>query len=81
MTKIVKYFLIGLIRAYQVIISPLIPPACRFTPTCSEYAKDAVTKHGPIKGSGLALKRLLKCHPFGSSGFDPVPEKKDKENK
>ena len=57
----------------QCVISPFTPPSCRFTPTCSEYARQALIKHGPIKGSWLALKRLLRCHPWGGSGYDPVP--------
>ena len=62
---------------YRSFLSPLFPPVCRFEPTCSEYALDAVHIHGPIKGIGLTAKRLARCHPFtwlgGSSGFDPVP--------
>lgn len=64
-----------LIRFYQICISPLKPPSCRFTPTCSQYALTAFHKHGPIKGFYLAAKRLLRCHPWGGSGYDPVPEK------
>ncbi len=58
---------------YQKIISPLTPPSCRFTPTCSEYARQALLKHGPVKGLYLAVRRLLRCHPWGGSGYDPVP--------
>ena len=61
------------IRFYQTVISPLTPPSCRFTPTCSEYARQALIKHGPIKGMYLAVRRLLRCHPWGGSGYDPVP--------
>ena len=61
------------IRFYQICISPLLGPSCRFTPTCSEYAKQAILKHGPIKGLGLAIWRLLRCNPWGGSGYDPVP--------
>lgn len=61
------------IRFYQVCISPYTPPSCRFTPTCSEYAVQALKKHGPVKGLYLAARRLLRCHPWGSSGYDPVP--------
>ena len=61
------------IRFYQRFISPYTPPACRFTPTCSEYAKEALRKHGPIKGLWLAVRRILRCHPWGGSGYDPVP--------
>lgn len=62
-----------LIKFYQAAISPLLGPKCRFTPTCSHYGVEALKKHGPIKGLWLTLKRLSKCHPWGSSGFDPVP--------
>jgi putative membrane protein insertion efficiency factor len=54
-------------------ISPLLGPSCRFTPTCSEYAKQAILKHGPIKGLGLAIWRIRRCNPWGGSGYDPVP--------
>jgi len=62
-----------LIRAYQVLVSPVIGPACRFAPSCSQYALEAVARYGVIKGSGLAVRRLLRCHPWGGGGFDPVP--------
>ena len=65
--------LLVLIRAYQLLIAPLFPPACRYYPTCSHYAAEAVAMHGPWRGSGLAARRLLRCHPWGSSGYDPVP--------
>ena len=58
---------------YQRCISPLTPPSCRFTPTCSEYAVQALRKHGPLKGLYLPVRRLLRCHPWGGSGYDPVP--------
>ena len=61
------------IRFYQKFISPLTPPSCRFTPTCSQYAVEALRKHGPIKGLALALWRILRCNPWGGSGYDPVP--------
>lgn len=61
------------IRFYQLCISPLFPPSCRFTPTCSEYARQALIKHGVVKGLWLALRRLLRCHPWGDHGYDPVP--------
>ncbi len=64
---------IALIKIYQYGISPLIGPKCRFTPTCSHYAVDALKKHGLLKGSWLAIKRIGKCHPGGGSGYDPVP--------
>lgn len=64
---------IFLIRFYQVCISPFTPAACRFTPTCSAYALEALRKHGPVKGLYLAVRRILRCHPWGGSGYDPVP--------
>ncbi|WP_424405325.1 membrane protein insertion efficiency factor YidD [Pasteurella sp. PK-2025] len=67
--------LIGLIRVYQLVISPLIGPRCRFTPTCSHYGIEALKTHGAIKGSWLTLKRILKCHPLTAGGYDPVPPK------
>ncbi|MEJ8756270.1 membrane protein insertion efficiency factor YidD [Pontibacter sp. H259] len=73
MTWIVKKLLLGLIWVYRHMISPLKPATCRYTPTCSTYALQAVTKHGPFKGSWLSLKRIGRCHPWGSSGYDPVP--------
>ncbi|MCD2434427.1 membrane protein insertion efficiency factor YidD [Acidaminococcus sp. NSJ-142] len=68
-----KTIAIALIRFYQVCISPLFPPRCRFYPTCSQYALEAVEKYGFLKGSYLAAKRILKCHPFHEGGYDPVP--------
>ncbi|RUO43690.1 membrane protein insertion efficiency factor YidD [Aliidiomarina taiwanensis] len=65
--------LIGLIRLYQLIISPLLGPRCRFVPTCSEYAIQAVKRFGVIKGSWLAIRRISKCHPGHPGGFDPIP--------
>jgi uncharacterized protein len=63
---------LGLLRIYKLCISPLLPSACRFHPTCSEYMKEAIEKHGVIKGIGLGLHRLSRCHPFHQGGFDPV---------
>ena len=74
MLKIINYFLIVPIKLYQILLSPLIGPSCRFTPTCSNYAIDAINKHGPFKGLWLAIKRISKCHPWGDSGHDPVPQ-------
>ncbi|MDD6123679.1 MAG: membrane protein insertion efficiency factor YidD [Bacteroidales bacterium] len=68
-----KKLLILPIRFYQRYVSPMLPPACRFTPTCSQYAIEAIQKHGALKGLWLALRRLLRCHPWGGSGYDPVP--------
>lgn len=68
-----KKILIALVKFYRGYISPARPPCCRFTPTCSAYALEALEKHGALKGSWLALKRFLKCHPFHKGGYDPVP--------
>ena len=73
--KTIAFFVVGLIVAYKKWISPLFGPSCRFIPSCSTYGIEAVTKHGPWKGSWLTLKRLSKCHPFTPCGCDPVPEK------
>ncbi|RYD59543.1 MAG: membrane protein insertion efficiency factor YidD [Sphingobacteriales bacterium] len=73
MRKLFSISLIWLIRAYQAFISPLLGAKCRYTPTCSAYGLEAVKKHGPWKGGRLALKRFLSCHPWGKSGYDPVP--------
>ena len=68
-----KYLFIFLVRFYQVVVSPLKPPTCRYTPTCSQYALEALKKYGAFKGSWLALKRIARCHPCGGCGYDPVP--------
>lgn len=77
--------LIAPIRFYRFFLSPLFPPACRFTPTCSQYAIEAIRVHGPIRGPWLALRRILRCHPIrwlgGSSGYDPVPPPKVRRRK
>mgnify|MGYP003300631735 FL=1 len=73
MKRIFSLLLIIPIKIYQIIISPLLGPSCRFTPTCSQYAVEAIQKYGPFKGSWLSFKRILKCHPWGGSGYDPVP--------
>lgn len=67
-----------LVRAYQLLISPVLPPSCRFTPTCSAYAIEALSKHGAVKGSWLAVTRICRCHPWNDGGYDPVPEPKCK---
>ena len=72
-TKSIGWLLMLPIRFYRKFISPFTPPSCRFTPTCSEYAIEAITKHGPFKGTWLAVRRVLRCHPWGGSGYDPVP--------
>ena len=69
------------VRGYQLLISPLIGPRCRYLPTCSEYALDALDQHGAVGGSWLTLKRVGRCHPWGSSGYDPVPQPRPLETK
>ncbi|NLA15913.1 MAG: membrane protein insertion efficiency factor YidD [Bacteroidales bacterium] len=71
--KVLSFPLILLIKCYQWCISPFTPSSCRFTPTCSKYALEALKKHGPLKGLYLSVRRLLRCHPWGGSGYDPVP--------
>ena len=63
----------GMIRAYQLLVAPILPPSCRYYPSCSHYAAEAVAQHGPWRGSLLAVRRVLRCHPWGGSGYDPVP--------
>ena len=78
--KVIKFlrivfskFFCFLIRIYQICISPLFPPCCRFKPTCSAYALEAIIKYGPLKGGIMSIKRILKCNPFHEGGYDPVP--------
>ena len=71
--KIIQFPFLFLIRFYQVVISPLTPATCRFEPTCSHYSAEAIQKHGIFKGIWLSFKRISKCHPWGKSGYDPVP--------
>jgi len=66
--------LLGGVWVYQRLISPLTPASCRFTPTCSAYAAEAIRRHGPLRGTRLALRRIGRCHPWGDSGYDPVPD-------
>lgn len=68
-----KSALIGLVRVYQAVLSPYLPSACRYTPTCSQYAIEAICKHGAVRGGWLGLKRISRCHPWGGHGYDPVP--------
>lgn len=73
MLKLITYPFVLLVRFYQIAISPLKPPSCRFTPTCSSYALEALKRHGLFKGGMLAIRRIMRCHPWGGSGYDPVP--------
>lgn len=75
MTKLLKKIIIALIRFYQLALSPLKQPTCRFSPTCSQYSIEAIERFGVIKGTCLSVRRILKCHPFHEGGYDPVPEK------
>ena len=75
MTKLLKKIIIALIRFYQLALSPLKQPTCRFSPTCSQYNIEAIERFGVIKGTYLSVRRILKCHPFHEGGYDPVPEK------
>lgn len=71
--KVLEWFFIILIRFYQGAISPFFAPSCRYTPTCSQYGVEALKKHGPFKGGWYTIKRISSCHPWGGSGYDPVP--------
>ncbi len=71
--RLLGQLLVLLVRAYQRLVSPLLPPACRFYPSCSSYAATAIQRHGPVRGVYLAARRLLRCHPFHEGGIDPVP--------
>lgn len=73
MKRLLALPLIWLVRAYQLFISPFFPPSCRFHPTCSYYAIEALEKHGPLRGGWLAVRRVLRCHPWHPGGHDPVP--------
>ncbi|MBE6313070.1 MAG: membrane protein insertion efficiency factor YidD [Bacteroidales bacterium] len=73
MRKVLSYIFLALIGFYRRSISPMLPPSCRYTPTCSQYAQEAIRKYGPFKGLWLAVKRICRCHPWGGHGYDPVP--------
>ena len=76
MAAIIKYLLITLIAVYRYMISPVLGCHCRYTPSCSCYANEAISTHGAMKGGLLTLRRLLRCHPWGGAGYDPVPEQR-----
>ena len=73
LSRVITGLLVAPIVFYQKFITPYTPPSCRFTPTCSEYARQALLKYGPLKGLALAIRRILRCNPWGGSGYDPVP--------
>ncbi len=72
-----KTVFLGLIRLYQLLLSPLLPPACRFVPSCSHYGYEAIQRYGVLRGGWLAVKRVARCHPFHPGGYDPVPNLKE----
>jgi uncharacterized protein len=67
-----RFILVSLLKFYKAVISPWLPPSCRFVPTCSEYAREAIERHGALRGSWMGVRRLLRCHPFHPGGYDPV---------
>lgn len=73
LSKLFSTLFVFLIRIYQAAVSPFMAPSCRYTPSCSQYGVDAIKKHGALKGGWLAAKRICSCHPWGGSGYDPVP--------
>ena len=73
MFKFLSFLLVVPIKLYQILISPILGPNCRYHPTCSQYSIEAINKYGPFKGTWLAIKRISSCHPWGGSGHDPVP--------
>jgi putative membrane protein insertion efficiency factor len=68
----VRFILVKALKFYKAAISPMLPPSCRFVPTCSEYAREAIEKHGAVRGSWMGARRILRCHPFHPGGYDPV---------
>lgn len=77
MGSFVGAILRGLIRGYQLVVSPILGPRCRHLPSCSEYTSEAIAVHGPVRGGWLGLRRILRCNPWGTSGYDPVPGTED----
>jgi putative membrane protein insertion efficiency factor len=73
MKRLLTTLLVFPIRIYKTLISPMLPPSCRFYPTCSTYTMEAIQKHGPFRGSWLGVKRISRCHPWNDGGYDPVP--------
>ncbi|HPE40422.1 MAG TPA: membrane protein insertion efficiency factor YidD [Bacteroidales bacterium] len=73
LSKAIRFIFVLVIKIYQIFLSPLMGRSCRFTPTCSSYGIEAIQKHGPVKGGWLTLKRIIRCNPWGGSGYDPVP--------
>lgn len=71
--RLLGFLMRAMIRAYQLLLAPVLPPSCRYYPSCSHYAEEAIATHGPARGALLAVRRLLRCHPWGGSGYDPVP--------
>ena len=71
--KLISYLMLLIIKAYKALISPILPPSCRYLPTCSDYSVQAIQKYGPFKGGWMALKRIARCNPWGGHGYDPVP--------
>ena len=72
MVRPMRVILISLLKFYKAVISPWLPPSCRFVPTCSEYAREAIERHGAVRGSLMSVRRVLRCHPFHPGGYDPV---------
>lgn len=81
LNKLLTQILLIPVYFYRAVISPILPPSCRYTPTCSQYTIEALKKHGPFKGLYLSAKRILSCNPWGGSGYDPVPEPKSGKGK
>ena len=71
--SLAAYFLTGLVRIYRAMLRPVLPPTCRFTPSCSQYALEAIARHGAMRGGWLAVRRIVQCQPWGGFGYDPVP--------